>query len=192
MGALAAWADSEAVLPAYMIGMVLAGTVGKDHVLVRRLRTLTFGAADAVLFHFAQVRSYPSGTHSRTGDLSHPAGRQSGEQMLGVYPTTKAFRYEYRQAVYTTLLMSTGLTFGTISALFGLTHNVITQSQYSYLVAAVVACAVIPTLIANAFFIPHDLLPKRTGVTIPVTAAADGREVMVTARAAGEPVPSEA
>src|SRR6202000_3142126 len=43
LGALAGWADSEAVLPAYLVGMVLAGTVGKDHVLVRRLRTLTFG-----------------------------------------------------------------------------------------------------------------------------------------------------
>src|SRR5262249_17233970 len=43
MGALAGWADSEAVLPAYVIGMVLAGTVGKDHALIRRLRTLTFG-----------------------------------------------------------------------------------------------------------------------------------------------------
>ncbi|HTP72222.1 MAG TPA: cation:proton antiporter, partial [Burkholderiaceae bacterium] len=43
MGALASWADSEAVLPAYLIGMVLAGTVGKDHALIRRLRTLTFG-----------------------------------------------------------------------------------------------------------------------------------------------------
>lgn len=40
MGALATWADSEAVLPAYLIGMVLAGTVGKDHALVRRLKLL--------------------------------------------------------------------------------------------------------------------------------------------------------
>ncbi len=37
------WADSEAVPPAYLLGMVLAGTVGKNHALVRRLRTLTFG-----------------------------------------------------------------------------------------------------------------------------------------------------
>jgi glutathione-regulated potassium-efflux system ancillary protein KefC len=43
MGGLATWAGSEAVLPAYLIGMVLAGTVGKDHILIRRLRTLTFG-----------------------------------------------------------------------------------------------------------------------------------------------------
>jgi hypothetical protein len=54
--------------------------------------------------------------------------------------------------------MSTGLTFGTISALFGLSHGVITRAQYSYLVAAVVASAVVPTLIANALFLPRHLL----------------------------------
>jgi glutathione-regulated potassium-efflux system ancillary protein KefC len=56
--------------------------------------------------------------------------------------------------------MSTGLTFGTISALFGLSHGVITQAQYSAIVAAVVASAVVPTLIANAFFLPRYLLPQ--------------------------------
>jgi glutathione-regulated potassium-efflux system ancillary protein KefC len=55
--------------------------------------------------------------------------------------------------------MSTGLTFGTISALFGLSHGIIDQGQYSSLVAAVIASAVIPTVIANAFYLPHHLLP---------------------------------
>ena len=58
MGALAAWAESEAVLPAYMIGMVLAGTVGKDHVLIRRLRTLTFGLLTP--FYFIRAGSFVS------------------------------------------------------------------------------------------------------------------------------------
>ena len=58
------------------------------------------------------------------------------------------------------LHMSTGLTFGTISALFGLSHRIITQRQYSVLVATVIASAVVPTLIANAFFFPHHLLPE--------------------------------
>jgi hypothetical protein len=57
--------------------------------------------------------------------------------------------------------MSTGLTFGTISALFGLSHEVITRAQYSALVAAVVASAVVPTLIANAFFLPRHLLKPK-------------------------------
>ena len=52
------WADSEAVLPAYLIGMVLAGTVGKDHVLVRRLRTLTFGLLTP--FYFIRAGSFVS------------------------------------------------------------------------------------------------------------------------------------
>jgi glutathione-regulated potassium-efflux system ancillary protein KefC len=58
MGALATWADSEAVLPAYLIGMVLAGTVGKDHALVRRLRTLTFGLLTP--FYFIRAGSFVS------------------------------------------------------------------------------------------------------------------------------------
>jgi glutathione-regulated potassium-efflux system ancillary protein KefC len=56
--------------------------------------------------------------------------------------------------------MSTGLTFGTISALFGLSHNIISQDQYSYIVGAVIASAVIPTLIANKFFLPSHLLEQ--------------------------------
>ncbi len=56
-------------------------------------------------------------------------------------------------------MMSTGLTFGTISALYGLTHHIVTKEQYSFLVAAVIGSAVIPTMIANAFFLPRHLLP---------------------------------
>jgi glutathione-regulated potassium-efflux system ancillary protein KefC len=56
--------------------------------------------------------------------------------------------------------MSTGLTFGTISSLFGLNHHIISQAQYSFLVGTVIASAVIPTIIANAFFLPRHLLPR--------------------------------
>jgi len=73
--------------------------------------------------------------------------------------------------MYTTLLMSTGLTFGTISALYGLSHNIITQAQYSLLVAAVIASAVVPTWIANRFFLPRHHLesecPPQTVLTVP-------------------------
>ncbi|MGQ4827753.1 hypothetical protein, partial [Enterococcus faecalis] len=78
-----------------------------------------------------------------------------------------------REALYTTFLMSTGLTFGTISALFGLSHGLIDQSQYSILVAAVIASAVVPTLIANAFYLPHHLLPETAeGEAEPLPVAA--------------------
>jgi glutathione-regulated potassium-efflux system ancillary protein KefC len=158
LGALATWSGSEAVLPAYLVGMVLAGTVGKDHALIRRLRTLTFGLLTPFYFIRAgSLVSLPALAAAPLGFIALLAGKMASK-CLGVYPTTKAFRAPTQEALYTTMLMSTGLTFGTISALFGLSHGVITRGQYSAIVAAVVASAVVPTLIANAFFLPRHLL----------------------------------
>ena len=81
-------------------------------------------------------------------------------KMVGLYPTVKSFKYQHEEGLYYTLMMSTGLTFGTISALFGLSHGVIDQKQYSYLVATVIGSAVVPTMFANAWFLPRHLLPK--------------------------------
>jgi hypothetical protein len=64
------------------------------------------------------------------------------------------FAFEPREGMYTTLLMSTGLTFGSISALFGLTNHIIDQQQYTILVTAVIGSAVVPTLIAQKWFMP--------------------------------------
>lgn len=160
MGALATWADSEAVLPAYLIGMVLAGTVGKDHILVRRLRTLTFGLLTP--FYFIRAGSFVSIPALIAAPLAFIflLVVKVGTKIVGVYPVTKFYKAPNREAAYTTLLMSTGLTFGTISSLFGLSHGIIDQSQYSALVAAVIASAVIPTVIANAFYLPHHLIPS--------------------------------
>jgi Kef-type K+ transport system membrane component KefB len=163
LGALAGWADSEAVLPAYLIGMVLAGTVGKDHALIRRLRTLTFGLLTP--FYFLRAGSFVSvpALVAAPGAFLLMLLVKVGTKIVGVYPVTKVFGSPAKEGMYTTLLMSTGLTFGTISSLFGLSHKIIDQAQYSALVAAVIASAVVPTLIANAFFMPRHLLPNRSG-----------------------------
>ncbi len=177
LGALAAWAGSEAVLPAYVIGMVLAGTVGKDHALIRRLRTLTFGLLTP--FYFIRAGSFVSVPALVAAPVAFLVllGAKMATKFTGVFPTTKLFKAPRREAMYTTLLMSTGLTFGTISSLFGLSHHIITQAQYSLLVAAVIGSAVVPTLIANAFYLPHHLLPARA-------AGADGADP------AAEPAPA--
>jgi Kef-type K+ transport system membrane component KefB len=160
LGALAGWADSEAVLPAYVLGMMLAGTVGKNHVLVRRLRTLTFGLLTP--FYFIRAGSFVSvpALIAAPGAFLLMLTVKVVTKIAGVYPVTQAFRSPPKEGMYTTLLMSTGLTFGTISSLFGLSHGIVTQGQYSALVAAVIASAVVPTLIANIWFLPHHLLPK--------------------------------
>ena len=161
LGCLATWAGSEAVLPAYVVGMVLAGTVGRDHLLIRRLRTLCFGLLTP--FYFIRAGSYvsiPALVAAPIPLLAMFFGKMV-TKIVGVYPATKAFKYAQKEGIYTTLLMSTGLTFGSISSLFGLTHGIIDQTQYSVLIAAVIASAVVPTLIANAFFIPKYLLHKQ-------------------------------
>jgi Kef-type K+ transport system membrane component KefB len=80
-----------------------------------------------------------------------------GAKTIGVWPTARLFGLIPREASYTTLLMSTCLTFGSISALFGLTHGLIDQTQYTVIVTVVIASAVIPTLIAQTFFHPHNV-----------------------------------
>ncbi len=160
LGALAMWAGSEAVLPAYVVGMILAGTVGKDHALIRRLRTLTLGFLTP--FYFIRAGSFVSvpALVSGFGIFLVLLGAKMATKLVGVYPMTQAFHSPRREAMYTTLLMSTGLTFGSISALYGLNHHIVSQAQYSYIIATVVGSAVIPTLIANAFFLPRHLLPR--------------------------------
>jgi glutathione-regulated potassium-efflux system ancillary protein KefC len=173
MGGLAAWSGSEAVLPAYIIGMVLAGTVGKDHVLVRRLRTLTFGLLTP--FYFIRAGSLVS----VSALIAAPAvflalfAAKMLTKMIPLVPTIRAFDYVGHEGMYYTLMMSTGLTFGTISALFGLNHQIIDQAQYSHLVATVIGSAVIPTAIANAYFLPRHLLPRAEKHPSPAPVAAE-------------------
>jgi glutathione-regulated potassium-efflux system ancillary protein KefC len=170
LGGLAVWAGSEAVLPAYIIGMVLAGTVGKDHVLIRRLRTLTFGLLTP--FYFIRAGSFVSvpALIAAPTVLLFLFLAKSASKALAVYPAVRVHKYDGSAGAYYTLMMSTGLTFGTISALFGLNHHIINQAQYSYLVATVIASAVVPTMIANAFFLPRHLLPHANPQAIEPSA----------------------
>ncbi len=161
LGALALWSGSEAVLPAYIAGMVLAGAAARDHHWVRRMRTLTIGFLTP--FYFIRAGSLVS----IPAIVAAPAlflallGGKVASKIFGLYPIIYPFRENSRERWYYTLLMSTGLTFGTISALYGLTNGIVSRSQYSFLVAAVIASAVVPTLIANAAFLPKHLLPER-------------------------------
>lgn len=162
LGALASWAGSEAVLPAYILGMALARVVGKDEPLVRRIRTLTLGLLTPFYFLRAGLLvSVPTLISAPTVIIFLLLGQFAGK-IAGIYPVTMFYRSPRKEAMFTTLMMSTGLTFGTIAALFGLAHHIINQSQYSFLVAAVIGTAIIPTLIANAFFLPRHLLEHHT------------------------------
>lgn len=160
MGVLAMWSGSEPVLPAYIIGMILARTIEKDNFFVRRLRTMTIGFLTPIYFLRAgALVSLPAITGAFLVFLLLFGGKIMFK-IFGLYPVISRFKKHQKEKWYYTLLMSTGLTFGTISALYGLTNNIISTEQYSIIVGAVIASAVIPTLIANKFFLPEHLLEK--------------------------------
>lgn len=168
LGALALWSGSEAVLPAYIVGMVLAEFSGGDHFWIRRLRTLTVGFLTP--FYFLRAGTFVS----LSALISAPFVflilllSKVVSKIFGLFPVVARFRSDRKERWYYTLLMSTGLTFGTISALYGFSHNIITQSQYSFLVAVVIGSAVIPTLIAGLYFLPQHLLGEPEPQTEPV------------------------
>ena len=154
LGGLANLAKSEAVLPAYLVGMVLAPLFLRNRELQYRIRAIAF--AFLTPFYFLKAGSL---IEARTllgaaGLITTFLALKMLTKFVAILPLTRQFKFEPREGMYTTLMMSTGLTFGSISALFGLTNHIIDQQQYTILVTAVIASAVVPTFIAQTWFHP--------------------------------------
>jgi Kef-type K+ transport system membrane component KefB len=164
LGGLASVAGSEAVLPAYLVGMALAPAFLADRELSHRMRIIAFTVLTP--FYFLKAGSLID-VHSVLASLGLILVFLALKMLTNfgdILPLTRAFAFEAKAGMYTTLLMSTGLTFGSISALFGLTIHIIDLRQYTILVTAVIASAVVPTLIAQAWFTPklEPLAPRVT------------------------------
>jgi Kef-type K+ transport system membrane component KefB len=160
LGALATAAGSEAVLPAYLVGMVLAPLFLANRVLAQRMRVIAFAILTPFYFLKAGVLVNLRAVMASAALIAIFLLVKMAAKFLGVWPLAHAFGLGRREAIYTTLLMSTGLTFGTISALYGLSHGLISQEQYAILVTAVILSAIIPTLIAERWFDPGGVAPE--------------------------------
>ena len=154
LGGLATVAGSEAVLPAYLVGMALAPTFLAEEELPHRMRIIAFSILTP--FYFLKAGSLVEARSVLTsiGLIAIFLGIKMTTKFVGILPLTRYHEFDRREGMYTTLLMSTGLTFGTISALFGLTNHIIDRTQYTILVTAVIGSAVVPTLIAQTWFQP--------------------------------------
>ncbi len=154
LGGLATTAKSEAVLPAYLVGLVVAGVFLRDKTLVHRMRSIAF--AMFTPFYFIRAGLYVS-LPALWPALAIVGGLlllKMLTKVVGVWPLARMHFMSRREAAYTTLLMATGLTFGTISALFGLQNKIIDQRQYTILVTVVILSAFVPTLFAQKLFQP--------------------------------------
>lgn len=155
LGGLATTARSEAVLPAYLVGLAVAGVFLRSRVLVHRMRAIAFSLLTPFYFIKAGLFVALPAVVAGIGLIAAFFAIKVAAKVVGVWPTARAFGMPTREANYTTLMMSTGLTFGTISALYGLTNAYIDQTAYTILVTVVILSAVVPTLLAQTFFEPE-------------------------------------
>lgn len=179
LGGLATTAKSEAVLPAYLAGLVVAGVFLQDKVLMHRMRSIAFAILTPFYFIKAGLFVSLSALLTSAGLIIVLLGVKMVTKVIGVWPLARGFGLRARESHYTTLLMATGLTFGTISALFGLENHFINQTQYTVLVTVVILSAVVPTLLAQAFFLPtreaaEGIRPRHVPLQTPVSVL--GRE----------------
>jgi Kef-type K+ transport system membrane component KefB len=147
--------DGHAVLPAFLLGLLMSkhfteSSATKD--LRNRLRTVAYAVITPIFFIVGGLKvSFPQ-IASVFGLFLVLFFLKMATKFVGVYFLAK--RYLRHGEIYTTLLMSTGLTFGTIASVFGLNTGYIDLSQYSVLLGVVLASAVIPTFVAQRWFMP--------------------------------------
>ena len=146
-------ANSHAVLPAFVLGLALSNHYAQHREEQVRLRVVAFAFLTPVFFLKGGLNVSLGAVWANLGILALLFAAKMVPKLIGVYPLAR--RYTAPHAAFTTLLMSTGLTFGTISSLYGLNAGIINRTQFSLLITVVVLSAIVPTALAQRFFQPH-------------------------------------
>jgi Kef-type K+ transport system membrane component KefB len=146
-------ANSHAVLPAFILGLVMSNHFVRHRQEQQRLRVVAFAFLTPYFFLKGGMSVSVGALWANLGILALLFAGKMAPKLAGIYPLAR--RYTGPDAAFTTLLMSTGLTFGTISSLYGLNAGIIDRTQFSLLIAVVVLSAIVPTAIAQRFFQPR-------------------------------------
>jgi len=159
--------EGHAVLPAFVLGLLMSrnfADTSETKEVRNRLRTVAYAIITPLFFVVGGLRvSFPMIT-AYLGIFVLLFGLKIITKFGGVYFLAR--KYIPHGSMYTTLLMSTGLTFGTISSLYGLNAGLIDRAQYSILVGVVLASAVVPTFVAQKWFMPvhsEDIVDIKNG-----------------------------
>jgi len=157
-------ANSQAVLPAFVLGLVMSRHYQRHQEEQRRLRVVAFAFLTPFFFLRGGLNVSLEAVFANLGVLGVLLAAKMVPKLGLIYPLARL--HAGSNAAFTTLLMSTGLTFGTISALYGLNAHMVTRSQFSLLVTVVVLSAIVPTAIAQRWLSPlqpaghaHHVLP---------------------------------
>jgi Kef-type K+ transport system membrane component KefB len=160
-------ANSQAVLPAFILGLAMSSHYVEHRLEQERMRVVAFAFLTPFFFLKGGMSVSVGALWANLGVLALLFVAKMAPKFAGIYPLAQ--RYTAPHAMFTTLLMSTGLTFGTITSLYGLNAHIIDRTQFSLLITVVVLSAIVPTAIAQRFFHPHDRPDHEAGA-----AAAEG------------------
>jgi Kef-type K+ transport system membrane component KefB len=166
-------ANSQPVLPAFILGLVMSSHYVKHRTEQERMRVVAFAFLTPFFFLKGGMSVSAGALWANLGILAVLFAGKMVPKLAGVYPLAR--RYTAPHATFTTLLMSTGLTFGTITSLYGLNAGIIDRTQFSLLIAVVVLSAIVPTAIAQRLFHPHvDHEPVGEQPVVPIAPAPEG------------------
>jgi Kef-type K+ transport system membrane component KefB len=154
-------ANSQAALPVFVLGLAMGGHYAAHRREQERMRVVAFAFLTPFFFLKGGLNVSLSAVFSNLGVLALLVASKMIPKFGGVYPLAR--RYAAPHAAFTTLLMSTGLTFGTITSLYGLQSGIIDRTQFSLLISVVVLSAIIPTAIAQRFYQPRATAPGPAG-----------------------------
>jgi Kef-type K+ transport system membrane component KefB len=149
---LAEASNGHAVLPAFVLGLVMSRHYTEHREEQKRLRVVAFAFLTPFFFLKGGMNVSLGAVAGNLGLLLTLLAVKMVPKIGFVYPLAK--RADRRHGAFTTLLMSTGLTFGTISSIYGLNAGIIDGTQFSLLVTVVVLSAVVPTAVAERWFLP--------------------------------------
>ncbi len=145
-------AEGHAVLPAFILGLVMARHYREHRLEQSRLRVVAFAFLTPFFFIRGGLNVSLGAIAGSLGLLAALFAAKMVPKLGLVLPLAR--RHARPHATFATLLMSTGLTFGTISSLYGLNAGIIDETQFSLLVTVVVVSAIVPTAIAQRWFAP--------------------------------------
>jgi Kef-type K+ transport system membrane component KefB len=166
-------ANSQAALPAFVLGLVMSNHYVRHRKEQERMRVVAFAFLTPFFFLKGGMNVSAAALWANLGVLALLFVAKMLPKFAGIYPLARRFTAPH--ATFTTLLMSTGLTFGTITSLYGLNAHIIDRTQFSLLIAVVVLSAILPTAIAQRFFHPHAApLPGRDRPVAPMPPAPAG------------------
>jgi len=168
---LADAAQGHAVLPAFLLGLVMARHYQQHRSEQERLRVVAFAFLTPFFFLRGGMNVSLGAVFANLGLLALLLAAKMAPKIGLVLPLAR--RAVPQHAMFTTLLMSTGLTFGTISSLYGLNAGIIDGTQFSLLVTVVVLSAIVPTAIAQRWFSPDveaERLADREARPAPIPA----------------------